>query len=720
MRYLLYLYLFFYSINLEAQVYADEKFYLIDSLDLEEVPQDEKELLDEKLSLYHETKNDVKKISYLSEYVEFSGLEDLWIPYNDLIISKCEFLLKQKHTNSDKKKILLVYADALNDFGYIKNHDGQKNTALFYYYKSLGIYNKIDYKEGIAASYNNIGLAYDSKGNYLQALKFYFKSLSVSEKYKNFEIMAISYSNIGVIYDQQKEYDKALEFYMKALKIQLKIKDKSGIATSYNNLGFLFNRKKEKKKAIYYYTLSNKIYFEINDYDGITASLANIGSIYLNENNLTKALFYFEKALVYDVKYNNKNAEAFTLTNIGNIYNSKKEFETAKKYYLKSINIAKKIDAPDVVKNTALLLSEIYFKEKDWQNAYLMQNMYIKTRDSLNNASNQKEMITLGVKYDFEKQKALDKKENEKKLAISKEKAKKQSLVFYFTLGILIVVCSFLILIFNRFKVTQKQKLIIEQQKHLVEEKNKEITDSITYAKRIQSAILPQSKFVEEYFPNSFILYKPKDIVAGDFYWFEVIDDLIFFAAADCTGHGVPGAMVSVVCHNALNRSVKEFNLKKPSNILDKTREIVISEFEKSKEDVKDGMDISLCAIDLKSKLMNWSGAHNPLWILRNQDVIEFKADKQPIGKFAYAKQFTNHEIQLFENDEIYISTDGFQDQFGGEKGKKFKASQLKTILILNSHKTMEEKLNLLDQTFENWKGELEQVDDVCIIGARV
>ena len=370
-------------------------------------------------------------------------------------------------------------------------------------------------------------------------------------------------------------------------------------------------------------------------------------------------------------------------------------------------------------------MSEIYFREKDWQNAYVMQNMYIKTRDSLSNASNQKEMITLGIKYDFEKQKALDKKENEKKLAISKEKAKKQSLVFYFTLGILIVVCSFLILIFNRFKVTQKQKLIIEQQKHLVEEKNKEITDSITYAKRIQSAILPQPKLVKEYFKDSFILYKPKDIVAGDFYWFEVIDELIFFAAADCTGHGVPGAMVSVVCHNALNRSVKEFNLKKPAEILDKTRDIVVAEFEKSEEDVKDGMDISLCVVDLKSRSMNWSGAHNPLWILRKNfhglvEVLETKADKQPIGKFAHSKPFTSHEIQLFENDEIYISTDGFQDQFGGEKGKKFKASQLKEILILNSNKSMLEKFNLLDDVFENWKGELEQVDDVCVIGVRL
>jgi serine phosphatase RsbU (regulator of sigma subunit) len=276
------------------------------------------------------------------------------------------------------------------------------------------------------------------------------------------------------------------------------------------------------------------------------------------------------------------------------------------------------------------------------------------------------------------------------------------------------------IVIFKSLQNNRKKNKIITFQKELVEEKNREITDSITYAKRIQSAILPTPKLVKSYFKDSFILYKPKDIVAGDFYWFEVIDGMIFFAVADCTGHGVPGAMVSVVCHNALNRSVKEFSLKKPSDILDKTREIVISEFEKSDEDVKDGMDISLCAIGLDDRMLHWSGAHNPLWILRNKEIIEYKADKQPIGKFAYAKAFTNHEIELFESDEIFIFTDGFQDQFGGEKGKKFKASQMKELLISHAEQSIFEKEKILHAAFESWKKNVEQVDDVCIIGVKL
>lgn len=264
------------------------------------------------------------------------------------------------------------------------------------------------------------------------------------------------------------------------------------------------------------------------------------------------------------------------------------------------------------------------------------------------------------------------------------------------------------------------QKNTLEKQKLIVEHKQKEILDSINYAKRIQQAILPPEKEFKQNLPESFILYKPKDIVAGDFYWMDASKDAVYFAAADCTGHGVPGAMVSVVCNNALNRSVREFGLSNPGKILDKTREIVIQEFEKSDDEVKDGMDISLCVIH-KEKLL-WAGANNPLWIIRksSNEVQEIKADKQPIGKYIDHLPFTTHNIDLTIVDSIYIFTDGYQDQFGGLKGKKFKSAQLKEVLLSIKDLKMEEQLLVIDQTFENWKGENEQVDDVCIIGVKI
>ncbi|NOQ71146.1 MAG: SpoIIE family protein phosphatase [Crocinitomix sp.] len=258
----------------------------------------------------------------------------------------------------------------------------------------------------------------------------------------------------------------------------------------------------------------------------------------------------------------------------------------------------------------------------------------------------------------------------------------------------------------------------VESQKDTIIEKNEEITESILYAKRIQNAILPPSRLVKEYFKESFILYKPKDIVAGDFYWMEDLGDTILFAAADCTGHGVPGAMVSVICHNALNRAVREYRLTDPGEILDKVRSIVIEEFGESDDDVKDGMDIALCA--LKGNHLKYAGAHNPLWILRNNEIIETKANKEPIGKFHDQNSFTTHSFNLEKADIIYIFSDGLVDQFGGEKEKKFKPVNLRRLLLDVQNQPLLTQRVSINEAFENWKGDLEQVDDVCMIGVKI
>ncbi len=275
----------------------------------------------------------------------------------------------------------------------------------------------------------------------------------------------------------------------------------------------------------------------------------------------------------------------------------------------------------------------------------------------------------------------------------------------------------------------------IRDQKEEVEVAHREIQDSINYAKRIQTAILPPQKLVKEILPESFILYKPKDVVAGDFYWLEHLKDTIFLAAADCTGHGVPGAMVSVICNNGLNRAVREYGLRDPGDILTKTRELVIQEFEKSEEDVKDGMDISLCALNLKTNLLKWSGANNPLWIINpNRETwpknsnpfyqieggAEIKPNKQAIGKVDNPSPYTTHQLELQKGDTIYIFSDGFQDQFGGEMGKKFKPVNLKKLLLSIQNKSLAEQGELLDKFFEEWRGPLEQVDDVCVIGVKI
>ena len=325
----------------------------------------------------------------------------------------------------------------------------------------------------------------------------------------------------------------------------------------------------------------------------------------------------------------------------------------------------------------------------------------------------------------------------------------------------------------NIYKIKNQQ---IKNQKKIIEDFYTEVQDSIRYAKRIQSAILPSLKFVKTHLPESFVLYKPKDIIAGDFYWMEKTagnwqeavgkkamaspDDqskieikggTTYLAAADCTGHGVPGALVSVVCNNALNRSVREFGITDPGEILSKTRELVVQEFEKSVEDVKDGMDISLVALAHSAKsesgeqvtLLQWAGANNPLWIVSKREHVyegvkriieqdgyflhEVPADKQPIGKYADPKPFTSHQIPLRKGETFYMFSDGYSDQFGGENltyrkvgGKKFKSTNFKKLFLSIQAKPMENQREIIDTVFEDWRGDLEQLDDVCVIGVRV
>ncbi len=344
------------------------------------------------------------------------------------------------------------------------------------------------------------------------------------------------------------------------------------------------------------------------------------------------------------------------------------------------------------------------------------------TADSLSILEQESKIIAAENELLFaEKELEIAKSQLEAQSLQLKQEATKRYLLFG-GIGIAILFIAILFMSIRRKKkdneLILKQKDTIENAHTQLEEKNREIIDSISYAKRIQSAILPPNKIVKEYLVNSFIVYEPKDIVAGDFYWMTQQKNKIIFAAADCTGHGVPGALVSVICNNALNRSVREYGLTEPAKILDKTREIFIQEFEKADEDVKDGMDIALCS--LEGNTLEYAGALNPLWIIRNGEIIEVKASKQPIGKFDNIKPYTNHSINLQKGDTFYIFSDGYSDQFGGEKGKKYKSTNFKKLLLSIQKENMETQKKIIENTFKNWMGDLEQLDDVCIIGVRV
>ncbi|MFI5204006.1 MAG: PP2C family protein-serine/threonine phosphatase, partial [Flavobacteriales bacterium] len=307
----------------------------------------------------------------------------------------------------------------------------------------------------------------------------------------------------------------------------------------------------------------------------------------------------------------------------------------------------------------------------------------------------------------------------QKNAQIDKEKTERYAL--YGGLGLIVVFSIFMV---NRFRVTNRQKKIIEEQKLVVEEKQVEVMDSIKYAKRIQDALLKEENHISDHLPEHFVLFKPKDIVSGDFHWMLEKEDFIYLAAADCTGHGVPGAFLTMLGTSYLNEITAHMDKPLPADILNLLRDKFIRELSQhGKEgETKDGMDISLLRLNLKTNQLDWAGANNPLWIIRKEaaEVEEIKADKQPIGYHTNPRPFVSHAVQLKKGDSVYVLSDGYQDQFGGDKGKKFKASNLKSLIFEMRNATMSEQRDRLNQAFENWRSGFEQVDDVCVIGIRI
>jgi len=278
-------------------------------------------------------------------------------------------------------------------------------------------------------------------------------------------------------------------------------------------------------------------------------------------------------------------------------------------------------------------------------------------------------------------------------------------------------------------KVKERTEELVKKNEEIDDQRKKlsflfeQQTDSIKYAKRLQDAILPPNSFVNSVLPNSFILFKPKDIVSGDFYWVEKKGSRVYFAAVDCTGHGVPGAFMSLIGHNVLKHALSILNDPTPSEVLDElSRGIVATLHQGRKENTtKDGMDLTICSIDYEKGILEFSGAFNPLFFVRGNDLQEIKVDKMSIGSFVADDQskYTNHVIQLQKGDSIYITTDGYCDQFGGPRGKKFMAARFRDTLVSIQEKDMSDQKEILNRTIEDWKFKEDQVDDILVIGVK-
>ncbi|MES2838089.1 MAG: tetratricopeptide repeat protein [Bacteroidota bacterium] len=688
------------------------------------------QVLDSLLNLLKQDKLDTNKVIHYNkiayEYKNIGSFDNT-LKYTNLALKLSEDLLYKNKNEQTKKTLLKGKAVSLHTLGALNEIKGNTSQALQYYSECLKLLLSIGNKKSAAYAYNNIALVYYNTGNHPEALKNHLAALKIRETIGDKQGLADTYNNIALVYLNQKNYTEALKNVMLCLKICKEIDYKYGISSSYASIGGIYDAQGNYAEALKNHLISLQIETELNNKYGIARTYNNIGIVYENLQNYEEALKNYIACLKIETEIDDKPGLTATLNNMGSVYTKQKKYAEAEKQLKKAKELAEELGHKEYLKDTYRALTKLDSSKGNFKSAFENHKLYIVFRDSIDNEDTRKKTIQSAMTYDFEKKEAATKAEQEKKDAIAEEEKQKQKLITYAVSLGLVLVAFLALFVYRGFRQKQKanviitnQKLEVEKQKHLVEEHQKEIIDSITYAKRIQKAILPSNEEIKKYLPNSFVLYKPKDIVAGDFYWMENINEITFIAAADSTGHGVPGAMVSVVCSNALNRAVNEFKMLKTGEILDKTRNLVLETFAKSGEEIKDGMDISLISIDKKARKINWSGANNSLLYISNNELNEVKADKQPIGKTDTPKPFITHEINFNNGDIFYLITDGFADQFGGEKGKKFKTANMKNLFVELQQLELEEQKEKINSAFENWRGDLEQVDDVCIIGIKI
>lgn len=593
------------------------------------------------------------------------------------------------------------------------------DSALFYATEAYNLAKEINNSYLLAAAALQQGAAYYNMGDYKRAAQLYKEGITHAEKCKDLKLQAQAYNGFANLFAQQKQHEQATEYFNKALVISKELKDTRKVAVILMNMANI-----EYNKAYYSndFTKTNKAYSKAYEWSLIAKDtsqmitcLGNWGMSYSDETKFDLSLDKLNKAIELAVISHNNADLVFLKYYIGRTYSIMDKNEKALEAFNESLKLALEFKDVDFQAENYICMAESNYALGNYKIAYDYFKQYKNTEDTISSKELAAELNTIKGQYDTEKK--------QKEIEILKVNANKDKIVKMSLLAgaVLLLVLAFLM--FNRYRLKAKTNKLLEHQNEIISEKNKDISDSINYAKKIQEAILPDHSEIKKVFPDHFILSMPKDVVSGDFYWFTQHDQYKLFVVADCTGHGVPGAFMSMIGNTLLSNIVIERKIIKPDLILNELRREIIKSLKQGEgSQSKDGMDLSLICFNTQTHELQIAGANNPVWIMKNDgSMLEIKADKQPIGYVSEeSKDFAMQLIVLERGDIIYQFTDGYADQFGGEKGKKFKYNQLRELLLANKSASLEMQAVILKQNFEDWKGKLMQVDDVLVTGIRV
>lgn len=657
--------------------------------------------------------------------------------------NEVDSLLRIAETASDSSKAD-IYLNLAVAYRTLQIDKAYQYARLSLKLAELNKLNKLE-----ADAHNILGSIYRVLGDFDKASEELHEALKLNELLGNSKGIANTANSLGILYFNQEDYQNALNFYQKALNLVDTTQYKGGYATFCLNIGEVYQVMGKYDEAVRLLNEALEVFVKINDLEGLAYTYGVLAKIQLEENQFEIAYTNCEKALAYFREDQNDLGKVEYQLLLSAIYLESGKFQAAENIAFQSLELAKQMNASHWMMNAHIKLAEIYKRMKQFDKAFIHTDSALVLKTKILDEEKQRQIANLRIIYETDKYI----QENELLKIDTELKEKRISQQQVITAAIAICLLAIIIFAFFIYRANIAKQRInrllriqneeIRQQREeiqtqaeglkdinrevvlkneLIEGKNKSITDSLNYAKRIQTALLPFQERITKSLPENFILYKPKDIVSGDFYWFRELGDKVIIVVADCTGHGIPGAFMSLIGHDMLNYICNIKHIIEPNEILSEMKSTVIHLLRQDEGKNRDGMEVSICVWDKKSHIVEFAGANHSLIYIQNNELHQIKGDRATIGKdeFKHFNSFTKHEIAVTSDSEFYLFTDGYMDQFGGAENKKFMFGSFKELIFKNHLKQMNTQKQILEETLQDWQGEEEQVDDILIFGFRL
>lgn len=599
--------------------------------------------------------------------------------------------------------------------GHVYERLGKISEAVEEFTRSYDLFMQNNNIERAAQALQNRAAMHIDNGQFNEATKHLFAALRLTEENNLVNLKGSVLTNIGLLFFNQSDWDKSIYYYQLSVDIHKKTNDLEGLALLYNNLGISYYYKNKLDSVLVNFERSLEMYIQLGDMLGQTRPLSNIGEIYYIKGDYDKAFEYFNRSLNIEKELAYKSGYALSLLEIGNLYSELEEFSKALDYQYQGLAVMNELGSLSKIMNAYSYLYDTYSNMNNSDSALKYFKAYSEIKDSIFSIENSKHINELEKIYETEKK--------EQQIAIQNIKLRNNKIQFWTLVIILTLVLGIVVQIMRINRNKRKTNQILEEKNRQLAENNRQITNSITYASVIQAAILPPLELFSETFPEHFIFFKPKDIVSGDFYWFTKKEETIIVAVADCTGHGVPGAFMSMLGISYLNEIINIQKIQSTQEILNLMRNRIINALRQKPNqiDTRDGIDIALCALNTKTLEMKFSGAYRSVVVFSGKETIIIDGDKMPIGYHRTRKNsFSTKNHQLKKNDIFYLYTDGFPDQFGGKDGKKYSRQRFREFLETISQRSLKDQKDKLEEELKVWQGGYEQIDDITIMGIKI